>query len=133
MYPELFLHRCKKKVPASKRFTIHRASNVLTLSLKRFANFSGGKITKVRARRAPSPRPCWPERRQGSCEGSHEGSREGSRAQRELSRSPAAFPQRYWVPSLERWACRAAGAAFALARRIAETPSPRRTWGTPSS
>lgn len=40
-------HRCKKKVPASKRFTIHRASNVLTLSLKRFANFSGGKITKV--------------------------------------------------------------------------------------
>lgn len=39
--------RCKKKVPASKRFTIHRTSNVLTLSLKRFANFSGGKITKV--------------------------------------------------------------------------------------
>uniref|UniRef100_A0A8C3KY14 Ubiquitin carboxyl-terminal hydrolase n=1 Tax=Chrysolophus pictus TaxID=9089 RepID=A0A8C3KY14_CHRPC len=38
--------RCKKKVPASKRFTIHRASNVLTLSLKRFANFSGGKITQ---------------------------------------------------------------------------------------
>ncbi|XP_049632098.1 ubiquitin carboxyl-terminal hydrolase 36 isoform X2 [Suncus etruscus] len=38
--------RCRKKVPASKRFTIHRASNVLTLSLKRFANFSGGKITK---------------------------------------------------------------------------------------
>uniref|UniRef100_A0A8C5VMW8 Ubiquitin carboxyl-terminal hydrolase n=1 Tax=Microcebus murinus TaxID=30608 RepID=A0A8C5VMW8_MICMU len=38
--------RCKKKVPASKRFTVHRASNVLTLSLKRFANFSGGKITK---------------------------------------------------------------------------------------
>ncbi|TRZ02494.1 hypothetical protein DNTS_000630, partial [Danionella cerebrum] len=37
---------CKKKVPATKRFTIHRASNVLTLSLKRFANFSGGKITK---------------------------------------------------------------------------------------
>ncbi|KAL4612918.1 ubiquitin carboxyl-terminal hydrolase 36 isoform X1 [Arapaima gigas] len=38
--------KCKKKVPASKRFTVHRASNVLTLSLKRFANFSGGKITK---------------------------------------------------------------------------------------
>ncbi|XP_006869715.1 PREDICTED: ubiquitin carboxyl-terminal hydrolase 36 [Chrysochloris asiatica] len=38
--------RCKKKVPASKRFSIHRASSVLTLSLKRFANFSGGKITK---------------------------------------------------------------------------------------
>ena len=39
--------RCKKKVPATKRFTVHRTSNVLTLSLKRFANFSGGKITKV--------------------------------------------------------------------------------------
>ncbi|KAK2915824.1 hypothetical protein Q8A67_000198 [Cirrhinus molitorella] len=38
--------RCKKKVPATKKFTIHRTSNVLTLSLKRFANFSGGKITK---------------------------------------------------------------------------------------
>ncbi|XP_038597991.1 LOW QUALITY PROTEIN: ubiquitin carboxyl-terminal hydrolase 36 [Tachyglossus aculeatus] len=38
--------KCKKKVPASKRFSIHRASNVLTLSLKRFANFCGGKITK---------------------------------------------------------------------------------------
>ncbi|XP_053903782.1 ubiquitin carboxyl-terminal hydrolase 36 isoform X2 [Malaclemys terrapin pileata] len=38
--------KCKRKVPATKRFTIHRASNVLTLSLKRFANFSGGKITK---------------------------------------------------------------------------------------
>ncbi|XP_029433537.1 ubiquitin carboxyl-terminal hydrolase 42 isoform X2 [Rhinatrema bivittatum] len=39
--------KCKKMVPASKRFTIHRSSNVLTLSLKRFANFSGGKITKA--------------------------------------------------------------------------------------
>ncbi|TSK87561.1 Ubiquitin carboxyl-terminal hydrolase 36 [Bagarius yarrelli] len=39
-------YMCKKKVPATKRFTVHRASNVLTLSLKRFANFSGGKITK---------------------------------------------------------------------------------------
>ncbi|XP_054454761.1 ubiquitin carboxyl-terminal hydrolase 42 isoform X2 [Anoplopoma fimbria] len=38
--------KCKKMVTASKRFTIHRNSNVLTLSLKRFANFSGGKITK---------------------------------------------------------------------------------------
>lgn len=38
--------KCKKMVPASKRFTVHRASNVLTLSLKRFANFTGGKITK---------------------------------------------------------------------------------------
>uniref|UniRef100_A0A668AP75 Ubiquitin carboxyl-terminal hydrolase n=1 Tax=Myripristis murdjan TaxID=586833 RepID=A0A668AP75_9TELE len=38
--------KCKKKVPATKRFTVHRTSNVLTLSLKRFANFSGGKITK---------------------------------------------------------------------------------------
>lgn len=34
-------------VTASKRFTIHRSPNVLTLSLKRFANFTGGKITKV--------------------------------------------------------------------------------------
>ncbi|KAL8175508.1 UNVERIFIED_CONTAM: Ubiquitin carboxyl-terminal hydrolase 42 [Gekko kuhli] len=38
--------KCKKMVPASKRLTIHRASNVLTLSLKRFANFNGGKIGK---------------------------------------------------------------------------------------
>ncbi|XP_069511335.1 ubiquitin carboxyl-terminal hydrolase 36 isoform X4 [Ambystoma mexicanum] len=38
--------KCKKKVAASKRFTVQRASMVLTLSLKRFANFSGGKITK---------------------------------------------------------------------------------------
>ncbi|KAM9371462.1 ubiquitin carboxyl-terminal hydrolase 36 [Phaethornis superciliosus] len=38
--------KCRKKVTASKRFTIHRASNVLTLSLKRFADFGGGKITK---------------------------------------------------------------------------------------
>ncbi|KAK7939793.1 hypothetical protein WMY93_003119 [Mugilogobius chulae] len=28
--------KCKKKVPATKRFTVHRTSNVLTLSLKRF-------------------------------------------------------------------------------------------------
>uniref|UniRef100_A0A673AKZ1 Ubiquitin specific peptidase 42 n=1 Tax=Sphaeramia orbicularis TaxID=375764 RepID=A0A673AKZ1_9TELE len=39
--------KCKKMVTASKRFTIHRNANVLTLSLKRFANFTGGKITKV--------------------------------------------------------------------------------------
>ncbi|XP_010778359.1 ubiquitin carboxyl-terminal hydrolase 42 [Notothenia coriiceps] len=38
--------KCKKMVTASKKFTIHRSSNVLTLSLKRFANFSGGKLTK---------------------------------------------------------------------------------------
>ncbi|XP_065749709.1 ubiquitin carboxyl-terminal hydrolase 42 [Phocoena phocoena] len=38
--------KCKNMVPASKRFTIHRSSNVLTLSLKRFANFTGGKIAK---------------------------------------------------------------------------------------
>ncbi|KAK2528349.1 Usp36 [Columba guinea] len=43
---ELFLCRCKKKVSATKRFTIHRAPNVLTLALKRFAGFTGGKITK---------------------------------------------------------------------------------------
>uniref|UniRef100_W5MPG3 ubiquitinyl hydrolase 1 n=1 Tax=Lepisosteus oculatus TaxID=7918 RepID=W5MPG3_LEPOC len=38
--------KCKKMVPASKRFTIHRGSNVLTISLKRFANYNGGKIAK---------------------------------------------------------------------------------------
>uniref|UniRef100_A0AAQ5ZDA6 Ubiquitin carboxyl-terminal hydrolase n=1 Tax=Amphiprion ocellaris TaxID=80972 RepID=A0AAQ5ZDA6_AMPOC len=38
--------KCKEMVTASKRFTIHRSSNVLTLSLKRFANFNGGKIRK---------------------------------------------------------------------------------------
>ncbi|KAI4893556.1 hypothetical protein NFI96_021353 [Prochilodus magdalenae] len=38
--------KCKKMVQASKRFTIHRSSNVLTVSLKRFANFNGGKIAK---------------------------------------------------------------------------------------
>ncbi|CAM9135114.1 unnamed protein product, partial [Bubo scandiacus] len=38
--------QCKQKVLACKRFTIHRASNVLTLSLKRFSDFGGGKITK---------------------------------------------------------------------------------------
>ncbi|XP_076856355.1 ubiquitin carboxyl-terminal hydrolase 42 [Brachyhypopomus gauderio] len=37
---------CKKMVQASKRFTIHRSSNVLTIALKRFANFNGGKIAK---------------------------------------------------------------------------------------
>uniref|UniRef100_A0A8C1HTK4 Ubiquitin carboxyl-terminal hydrolase n=1 Tax=Cyprinus carpio carpio TaxID=630221 RepID=A0A8C1HTK4_CYPCA len=37
---------CKKMVTASKRFTIHRSSNVLTISLKRFTNYNGGKITK---------------------------------------------------------------------------------------
>ncbi|NWR55950.1 UBP36 hydrolase, partial [Bucorvus abyssinicus] len=38
--------QCKKKVSASKGLTIHRASNVLTLSLKRLAHFGGAKITK---------------------------------------------------------------------------------------
>ncbi|NWH76745.1 UBP42 hydrolase, partial [Piaya cayana] len=38
--------KCKKMVPASKRYTIHRFSNILTISLKRFANFTGGKIGK---------------------------------------------------------------------------------------
>ncbi|KAI5627255.1 ubiquitin carboxyl-terminal hydrolase 42 isoform X1 [Silurus asotus] len=37
---------CKEMVQASKRLTIHRNSNVLTISLKRFANFNGGKISK---------------------------------------------------------------------------------------
>ena len=57
---ELFLCRCKKKVSASKRFTIHRASNVLTLSLKRF-DFGGGKITKVSARQSRAGAVSWPE------------------------------------------------------------------------
>ncbi|NWX94037.1 UBP42 hydrolase, partial [Nothoprocta pentlandii] len=38
--------KCDKMVAASKRFTIHRSSNVLTIALKRFANFTGGKISK---------------------------------------------------------------------------------------
>ncbi|XP_041658884.1 ubiquitin carboxyl-terminal hydrolase 42-like [Cheilinus undulatus] len=38
--------KCTKMVTASKRLTIHRSSNVLTLCLNRFANFNGGKITK---------------------------------------------------------------------------------------
>ncbi|XP_074703590.1 ubiquitin carboxyl-terminal hydrolase 36-like [Strix aluco] len=38
--------QCKQKVLACKHFTIYRASNVLTLSLKRFSDFGGGKITK---------------------------------------------------------------------------------------
>ncbi|NXT01996.1 UBP36 hydrolase, partial [Jacana jacana] len=36
--------KCKKKVSATKRFSIHRACNVLTLSLKRFTSFNEGKI-----------------------------------------------------------------------------------------
>ncbi|KAM9599015.1 ubiquitin carboxyl-terminal hydrolase 42-like [Morphnus guianensis] len=39
--------RCNKMVAASKRFTIHRAPKVLTVCLKRFEDFSGGKINKV--------------------------------------------------------------------------------------
>ncbi|KAM6156398.1 ubiquitin carboxyl-terminal hydrolase 42-like [Erethizon dorsatum] len=38
--------KCKDMVPASKKFTIHRSSNVLTLSLKRFANSTGEKIAE---------------------------------------------------------------------------------------
>ncbi|XP_026993358.2 ubiquitin carboxyl-terminal hydrolase 42-like [Tachysurus fulvidraco] len=37
---------CKEKVQASKRLSIHRNSNVLTISLKRFDNFNEGKICK---------------------------------------------------------------------------------------
>ncbi|TSK14638.1 Ubiquitin carboxyl-terminal hydrolase 42 [Bagarius yarrelli] len=37
---------CKEMVQASKRLSIHRNSNVLTLSLKRFSSFTGGKISK---------------------------------------------------------------------------------------
>ncbi|XP_067164717.1 ubiquitin carboxyl-terminal hydrolase 42-like, partial [Apteryx mantelli] len=38
--------KCERMVAASKRFTIHRSSNVLTIALKRFADFTGGKISK---------------------------------------------------------------------------------------
>uniref|UniRef100_A0A8C3L4C3 Ubiquitin carboxyl-terminal hydrolase n=1 Tax=Chrysolophus pictus TaxID=9089 RepID=A0A8C3L4C3_CHRPC len=40
-------NKCMKMAPASKRFTIHRSPNVLTISLKRFADFTGAKITKA--------------------------------------------------------------------------------------
>ncbi|XP_029862608.1 ubiquitin carboxyl-terminal hydrolase 42-like [Aquila chrysaetos chrysaetos] len=39
--------QCNKKVAASKRFTIHRAPKVLPVCLKRFEDFTGGKIDKV--------------------------------------------------------------------------------------
>lgn len=42
-----FVSRCEKNVAASKRFTIHCAPKVLTVCLKRFDCFSGGKISKV--------------------------------------------------------------------------------------
>ncbi|KAI1230253.1 Ubiquitin carboxyl-terminal hydrolase 42, partial [Lamprotornis superbus] len=38
---------CKKNVAASKRFTVHCAPKVLTVCLKRFDCFTGGKISKV--------------------------------------------------------------------------------------
>lgn len=43
-----FVHlSCKNMVTATKGLTIHRSTNVLTLVLKRFDIFTGGKITKV--------------------------------------------------------------------------------------
>ncbi|KAM9584585.1 ubiquitin carboxyl-terminal hydrolase 42-like [Morphnus guianensis] len=39
--------QCNETVAASKRFTIHRAPKVLTVCLKRFEDFTGGKISKV--------------------------------------------------------------------------------------
>ncbi|NXQ27561.1 UBP42 hydrolase, partial [Alaudala cheleensis] len=39
--------KCKKNVAASKRFTVHCAPKVLTVCLKRFDCFTGGKISKV--------------------------------------------------------------------------------------
>ncbi|XP_050841483.1 ubiquitin carboxyl-terminal hydrolase 42-like [Serinus canaria] len=39
--------KCKKNVAASKRFTVHRAPKILTVCLKRFDCFTGGKISKV--------------------------------------------------------------------------------------
>ncbi|NWX91348.1 UBP42 hydrolase, partial [Nothoprocta pentlandii] len=38
--------KCEKMVPVSKRFSIHRAPKVLTIALKRFADFTSGKISK---------------------------------------------------------------------------------------
>ncbi|NWW83498.1 UBP42 hydrolase, partial [Climacteris rufus] len=38
--------KCDKNVAASKRFTVHRAPKVLTVCLKRFDCFTGGKISK---------------------------------------------------------------------------------------
>ncbi|KAM5153100.1 ubiquitin carboxyl-terminal hydrolase 42 isoform 2-T3 [Mantella aurantiaca] len=38
--------KCNQLVSASKTLSLHRTSNVLTLSLKRFASFSGGKLSK---------------------------------------------------------------------------------------
>lgn len=61
---QLSLGRCRKKVSASKRFTIHRASNVLTISLKRFGSCSssgGRKITKVSAQRSTARAVSWPK------------------------------------------------------------------------
>ncbi|KAK0683920.1 UBP42 hydrolase, partial [Pygoscelis papua] len=39
--------KCEQLATASKRLTIHRSSNVLTVCLKRFDAFSGRKISKV--------------------------------------------------------------------------------------
>ncbi|KAM9260707.1 ubiquitin carboxyl-terminal hydrolase 17-like protein 6 [Morus bassanus] len=39
--------KCEQLVTASKRLTIHRPSNVLTVCLKRFDAFSGRKISKA--------------------------------------------------------------------------------------
>ncbi|XP_033921265.1 ubiquitin carboxyl-terminal hydrolase 42-like [Melopsittacus undulatus] len=38
--------KCENMVPASKKYTIHRSSKVLTITLKRFSAFTGGKINK---------------------------------------------------------------------------------------
>ncbi|XP_028331952.1 ubiquitin carboxyl-terminal hydrolase 42-like [Gouania willdenowi] len=38
--------KCEDMVTATKRFTVHKSANVLTVSLKRFDDFTGGKIAK---------------------------------------------------------------------------------------
>uniref|UniRef100_A0A8C5GZ11 Ubiquitin carboxyl-terminal hydrolase n=1 Tax=Gouania willdenowi TaxID=441366 RepID=A0A8C5GZ11_GOUWI len=38
--------KCEHMVTATKRFTVHKSTNVLTVSLKRFDDFTGGKISK---------------------------------------------------------------------------------------
>ena len=42
------MSRCKKKVPALKQFTVHRAPKVLTIHLKRFDyhRLMGGKVSR---------------------------------------------------------------------------------------
>lgn len=114
---ELSLCRCQQKVSASKGFSIHQAANVLTVALKRFAPFGGGKITKVSAWQARAEAVSWPKLLlpragwQGSC------------AQPELCHSPAALAQLCGAGAL--WLLRPPSSAPPLPREAA-CPSPGR-------